>query len=109
MWSAVRELLDCSWNLTCFADLYKLLDDLSGKTKRMFWIGCTALCWATWNIRNKFTIEGSFPSQPADGLYKMLIYLQAWKPMARRRDWEALEHAIGRLRTLHASIRDRVD
>jgi hypothetical protein len=104
MWSAVRELLACFWNPTFFADLYRLLD-----AKRVVWIGCTALCWALWNIRNKFTIEGIFPSQSADGLYKMLIYLQEWKPVARRRDREALEQAIGRLRTLHASIRDRSD
>jgi mannosylglycoprotein endo-beta-mannosidase len=107
MWSAVRELLGCAWNPTCFAELYRLLDDLSGQTKRVLWMCCTALCWGLWNIRNKFTIEGIFPSQPADALYKMLMYLQVWKPVARRQDREALELAIGRLRSLHANIRDR--
>jgi hypothetical protein len=37
----------------------------------------------------------------------MLMYLQVWKPVARRQDREALELAIGRLRSLHANIRDR--
>ncbi|XP_071677232.1 uncharacterized protein [Lolium perenne] len=59
MWSAVRELLGCSWNPTCFAELYRLLDGL------------------------------------------------VWKPVARRQDREALELAIGRLRSLHANFRDR--
>jgi hypothetical protein len=87
MWSAVRELLGCSWNPTCFAELYMILDNLTGQTKRVIWICCAALCWALWNIRNKFTIEGTFPSQPADGLYKMLLYLQV------RQDRGALELA----------------
>jgi hypothetical protein len=107
MWSAVRELLGCTWNPTCFAELYRLLDDLVGQTKRVLWICCSALCWGLWNIRNKFSIEGIFPSQPADALYKMLMYLQVWKPVARRQDREALELAIGRLRSLHANFRDR--
>ncbi|XP_051229743.1 uncharacterized protein [Lolium perenne] len=32
-----------------------------------------------------------------------------WNPVVRRRDREALEQVIGRLRTLHASIRNGVD
>jgi hypothetical protein len=37
----------------------------------------------------------------------MMLYLQVWKPVARRQDREALELVTGRLRTLHATIRDR--
>jgi hypothetical protein len=53
---------------------------------------------------NKFSIEGSFPSQPDDTLYKMSIYLQVWKPVARRKDRGVLELTISRIRDLHSAI-----
>jgi hypothetical protein len=55
-----------------------------------------ALCWTLLNVRNKFSIEGTFPNQPADILYKMLTYLQVWKPVARRKDRDVVERSIGR-------------
>jgi hypothetical protein len=34
------------------------------------------------------------------------MYLQVWKLVARRKDHEAVEWVIGRIRTLHSTIRD---
>ncbi|KAK1613172.1 hypothetical protein QYE76_036845 [Lolium multiflorum] len=108
MWSAVRDLLGCSWNPSCFADIFWYMRVHVGQTRRVLWLACAALLWSLWNVRNKFTIEGSFPSDPANGLYKMTVYLQAWKLLARRGDRHAVELVIGRIRALHASIRDSV-
>jgi hypothetical protein len=47
-------------------------------------------------------IEGKFP-------YKISMYLQVWKSMARRQDCDALELKIGWNRTLHAHMKDRPD
>ena len=80
LWSAVRELLHCSWNPTCFAELFRLLQGYAGRARRVLWICCAGLCWTLWNMRNKYTIEGIFPSQPADCLFKLAMYLQVWKP-----------------------------
>ena len=107
LWSAVRELLSCSWNPSCFAELYRLVLGFRGQQRRVLWICCASLCWTLWNMRNKFTIEGCFPSQPADSLYKMSMYLQVWKPVARRQDRGELEAGIGRIRALHDTTRDR--
>jgi hypothetical protein len=35
------------------------------------------------------------------------MYLQVWKPVARRKDREAVEWEIGRIRALHSTIRER--
>ena len=35
MWSAVRELLQCTWNPSCFADLSRLLNSTRGQTRRV--------------------------------------------------------------------------
>jgi hypothetical protein len=75
MWSAVRELLHCSWNPSCCTDIFRILHVHVGQTRRVFWLACTALLWTLWNLRNKFTIEGVFPAQCTDGLYKMTMYL----------------------------------
>ena len=45
MWSAVRELLSCSWNPSSFADVYRILQSHIGQTRRVFSICCVALCW----------------------------------------------------------------
>jgi hypothetical protein len=78
----------------------------SGQPKRVLSICCAALLWTIWNIRNKFTIERYFPSQPADALYKLSMYLQVWRPVARQRDRAVLDVMIRRIRVLHLEQRD---
>jgi hypothetical protein len=107
MWTAVRELLSCSWNPSCLSHVARLLHTCVGETKQFFWICNAALCWTLWNVRNKFSVEGKFPTQPIDCIYKISMYLQVWKPMPRRSDREALELTIGRIHALHASVWDR--
>jgi hypothetical protein len=107
MWSAVRELLGRVWNPSCFADIFRLLHAQRGQSKRVLGMACAALLWTLWNLRNKFSIDGVFPRQPADALYKMSMYLQVWKLVARKKDREAVEWAVTRIRTLHSTIRDR--
>ena len=58
-------------------------------------------------MRNKISIEGLLPSQPADALFKMVMYMQVWKPVARRQDRGAVELAIREIRQLHNTVRDR--
>ena len=56
--------------------------------------------------RIKFTIEGTLPTQAADGLYKLSMFLQVWKPVARRSERGALELTISRIRSLYANIKE---
>jgi hypothetical protein len=107
MWSAVRELLGHSWDPSCLPDIFRLLQNQVGQTRRVFWIASVALLCTLWNLRNKFSIEGVFSNQPDDGLYKMNIYMQVWKPVARSQDRAAVEEAITRIRSLHATTRDQ--
>ena len=58
-------------------------------------------------MRNKITIEGLLPSQPADALFKMAMDMQVWKPVARRQDRGAMELAIREIRQIHDTVRDR--
>ena len=104
MWSAVRELLGCEWNPSCFAGLYREVRKYAGQTKHVLWIACVALVWTLWTTRNKFTIEGTLPTQVTNGLYKLSMFLQVWKPVTRRSDKGAMELTISRIRSLYASI-----
>lgn len=75
-WSAVREVAGVSWNPNSSADLLACLDPFCGATKRVLWRSVGALLWALRNIRNKLTIEGVFPSHPADCIYKCTVFMQ---------------------------------
>jgi hypothetical protein len=44
----------------------------------MLWTYFAAQSWALWTTKNKFTIEGKFPRQPANRVFQFLINLQLW-------------------------------
>lgn len=100
-WSAVREAAGVSWNPSSGADLLNLLAPLQGSSKRVIWRSVGALLWSLWTIRNKLTIEGVFPSHPADCIFKCTTLLQQWAPLGRRQDSETMEVAIARFKTIY--------
>lgn len=65
-WIAVREAVGVSWNPASCADLLTCLSSVHGSSKRVMWSCVGALLWSLWHIHNKITIEGVFPSHPAD-------------------------------------------
>ena len=110
VWCCVRSWLQVSWNPSSFSHIRTLAKALVGVTKRVFWVGLGALCWALWTIRNKFTIEHIFPSKPADVLFKSCILLQQWRSLTKEVDRDALDLLIDKIRASasHISGRDPV-
>jgi hypothetical protein len=72
-----------AWNPRSRVDWFAILDSLNPKAKRAVWTFFAAQCWAIWTTRNKFTIEGKFPRQPADCIFKILLSLQLWRPLQK--------------------------
>jgi hypothetical protein len=105
LWAGVRELLPCSWNPTGVGDFITIAQGLSVPLRRIAWFTFAALCWSLWNIRNKLAMEGKMISSPADALYKMSIYMQSWRVLARRRDRALLDEVRDGVRRLHARTR----
>jgi hypothetical protein len=70
-----------------------------GKAKRFNWLLFAAQSWALWKIRNKFSIEGIFPKQPSDFVFKTTILLQQWRPLTRSKDVELVEGMISLTKT----------
>jgi hypothetical protein len=60
-----------------------------------------AQSWALWHILNKISIENLFPKQPADCVFKSIIFLQQWHQLIRIKDLEAVELLVGLLRKLY--------
>ena len=89
-WSAVRTAAGVQWDPRSAAELTHLLDTIHGSAKRVMWRCVGALLWTIWLTRNKFTIEGCFPSHPANILFKCNLLLQQWSPLGRRRDTELI-------------------
>jgi hypothetical protein len=58
-----------------------------------------AQSWALWLIRNKLSIEKSFPKQPADCFFKTAIFLQLWRPLLKAKHVDKLDVMVGALRS----------
>jgi hypothetical protein len=70
-----------------------------GKARKFIWIIFAAQSWALWRIRNKFSIEGEFPNQPTDCVFKTVL-LQEWRPITRSKDLELMDRVIGMMKQL---------
>jgi hypothetical protein len=82
-------MLGVSWNPSCFSDFLGIISSLSRVKKRAIWLLFVAQSWALWHIRNKFSIENFFPNQPADYVFKCIIFLKQWRPLFRSKDLQA--------------------
>jgi hypothetical protein len=80
-----------------------ILSTLAPKAKRLFWIYFAAQCWSLWTVRNKFTIEGKFPRQPADCVFKTILSLQLWRQLQSAKDRSLLDELISLARAFFAS------
>ena len=97
-WVGWREMFGVQWNPTSLAECLAIFMQLPGKNRRCFWILLAAQCWALWQIRNKFSIEGIFPNNPANCFFKTLIILQQWQPLFKPKDKEQLEEFVSKLK-----------
>ena len=96
----------CPMGPSSAAELTQLLDTIHRRTKRVMWSCVGALLLAMWLIRNKFTIEGCFPSHPANIIFKCNLLLQQWSPLGRRRDAELIKTAQQRLLQVYVMARE---
>ena len=67
------------------------------------WFLFLAQSWALWHVRNKLSIQAKLINQPADVIYKTIIFLQLWTLNAKAQDRDELERMVGELRLLHAA------
>lgn len=104
MWSVVRQLLGCSWSPTSFAHFYSILLRFAGRPRRLLWMLFMAQSWTLWLIRNKLTIESKLIiRQPADIIFKTIIFLQLWSS-AKPQDKASILELISRLRHTQAEV-----
>jgi hypothetical protein len=102
LWSAVRSLLNVSWNPSCFADIFAIFQHFHDRTRKLLWLLFAAQCWALWLTRNKATIEAKFPRQPANLIFKTLILLQQWRGLQRDDVSPLLDELIALLKDVYA-------
>jgi hypothetical protein len=53
------------------------------------------------------TIESKFMNHPANIIFKTILFLQMWMPLAKPLDQPWIEHAIAELKLLHAASNPR--
>ena len=105
-WSAVRAAAGVDWDPRSRSELVSSLSLVQGTSRRVMWTCAAAMLWAIWNIRNKFTIEGVFPSHHADVIFKCIVFLPQWAPLGRQQDSDLHRQAICRLRAVYSESRD---
>jgi hypothetical protein len=106
-WSVTRQLLGCSWCPANFAQLFAIISSLSGRFRRCVWLLFIAQSWALWLFRNKMTIESRFMKHPANIIFKTMLFLQMWTPLARPLDRPWINHAVAELKLLHDATSPR--
>jgi hypothetical protein len=105
MWSGIREAFGVQWNPENLSDFLSILNQLTPTVRQSFWVLFAAQSWALWLIRNKLTIENSFPKQPADCFYKTAMFLQLWRPLLKEKHADKLDVMVGALRSLYRQTR----
>jgi hypothetical protein len=60
-----------------------------------------AQSWALWTTRNKFSIEAKFPKHPANVVFKTIIFLQLWRPLAKEKVHAMLDEAVAKLKDIY--------
>jgi hypothetical protein len=88
-----------------FAQFFSLLSFLAGRPRRTIWTLFLALAWAMWTTRNKLIFKRKILKHPADLIFKSIIFLQLWQPLAKEGDKGALLWMENELRSLHAALR----
>jgi hypothetical protein len=104
MWAGVREILHCDRNPARGGEFLEVSQGLSSQYRILVWFAFVMQSWALWNVRDKFTFEGSLISKPADVLYKMLLYMQQWWMLVRSRDRSLLDARMEAIRRLHTTL-----
>jgi hypothetical protein len=94
LWSGVRAMFRVNWTPRNRQEWITILNSLAVKPRRLLWTFFAAQCWSLWTTRNKFTIEGKFPRQPADCIFKIILSLQLWRPIQRLKDRVLLDEMV---------------
>lgn len=89
-WTSIKEAL--GWDRVPIG-MADFLENWGGGNKNLsltiFCLG--VVLWGLWSIRNKYAIEGVFPSQPSNILFKINMWLQKWWILLKEEDRATLE------------------
>ena len=97
-WSVIRAAINCNWSPTAFFDLQRFFAGSIGIDRRLVSMGFAALALVFWATRNKALVEGNIFNQPADLIYKMVVFLRLWRQLARLGDRQRIDIFISKLR-----------
>jgi hypothetical protein len=96
LWSGLRDMFSVYWSPRSRQEWLSILATLNPRAKRLLWTFFVAQSWALWLTRNKFSIDGVFPRQPADIVFKLVLTLQLWRPLQKCKDVQVFDE-MGRL------------
>jgi hypothetical protein len=77
-------------------DLVSLNKHAYVKNFEMVWVGAAATMWSLWTTRNKLIFEGRLVKKHAAIVYRMISFLQLWRPLWDERFRLAIDWVISR-------------
>lgn len=65
-----------------------------GKNSNLVILCFAIVAWGLWTTRNKFAIEGAFPSQPTGILFQINVWMQRWRIVLKEGERMILDSKI---------------
>ena len=100
LWSGLRSMLSVTWNPANFRHWFNISQGFRGHTRIVLCLLFSSLWWWLWLTRNKYSIEGKFPNQPADCVFKCMTMLQLWRPLQKVKTKELMDELLPLLKKL---------
>jgi hypothetical protein len=89
-------MFSVNWSPRSRQEWLNILATLNPRAKRLLWTFFVAQSWALWLTRKKISIEGVFPRQLAVIVFKLVLTLQLWRPLQKRKGLQVFDE-MGRL------------
>ena len=98
LWLLIKDLVGWPEAPHSVLDLISLTRYGVRKDFELIWIGAAATLWSIWTIRNKLIFEGKVLRKPTDAIFRIIFFLQSWRPLCRDRMQLVLDWVMGEAR-----------
>ncbi|KAM0914791.1 hypothetical protein ACQ4PT_011271 [Festuca glaucescens] len=109
VWSVNREAVGWPDVPSSVLDLISL-GKLSQNNKfALIWTGAAAVMWSLWTIRNKLILEAKILKHPADAVFRVIFFLQLWRPLWEEEMGKFFEEMIQECRRKLKRLKTRLN
>ena len=98
IWSLVAYVLGATCRPTSLDQYWIWISLVLKEGKNFYMTGLSAICWAVWLSRNKFSIEGKLTRSPTEVICLASSFISYWAGLQKGSDKEVLESGADTLK-----------